>query len=218
MKRILINSEKRIGVALFGSLALFVGLLWVVLWIAAPRTEAAISKNFGIGGLERGPSSRSEVSNGGGISCENHVKESFLEGTFQLNKAGKTISMNLYIGKPLGRTVSDDEVWGFLSQKGMRTCDAFCKVVRFERFAANAHPALMQLECEGSTIQTLRMPVFVEWKKVNNSNYVSQIQLGSPFLKMEQSPLTVSLNRYWNDRINLKSSKLSAKVSGNGKQ
>ncbi|MBI3543395.1 MAG: hypothetical protein HY075_09010 [Deltaproteobacteria bacterium] len=83
------------------------------------------------------------------------------------------------------------------SQGKMPGCEAQCRVVRFERFKKDMRPALMELDCEGTTIRTMRMPLHISWARGAKKNkFETTVRLGSSIYGVEEAPLHVEVNRY----------------------
>jgi hypothetical protein len=102
-------------------------------------------------------------------------------------------AMNLWVGKP--RIENGSEVWGLVAKANDITCEAQCKVMRFERFQKDLKPALMEMDCNGMSLKTMRMPLHVQWTR-ELDGFDTRIRLGSSVYGMEEAPLHVAVNRY----------------------
>jgi hypothetical protein len=123
--------------------------------------------------------------------CEDRLANLFLSGTFTMPGTGE--AMNLWVGKP--RIENGNEVWGLVSKASDVTCEAQCKVMRFERFQKDLKPALMEMDCNGMALKTMRMPLHVQWTR-ELDGFDTKIRLGSSVYGMEEAPLHVAVNRY----------------------
>jgi hypothetical protein len=120
--------------------------------------------------------------------CANALSTLYLAGSFTMPGTTKAQKMNLWIGMT---QAADGTVIGVLGDSGQGACEAKCRMIRFERFRKDGAPALLELECEGSRIRTLRMPLHVQW---TTSGTI--VRLGSSFYGMEQAPFEVKVNNY----------------------
>jgi hypothetical protein len=105
--------------------------------------------------------------------CYKKLKTVFLKGSFQ--------NMNLWIGKTHPK---DKKVWGWITSKNNKECEAQCEMIHFEK-------DLMELQCEGVKIKSMRMPLHVHW--VDSSS--TFIRLGSSIYGTERVPLNVHSRR-----------------------
>lgn len=126
-----------------------------------------------------------------GFTCEDRLSNLYLAGSFVMPTSGE--AMNLWIGKP--RVGAKDEVLGFVGKPTGENCEAQCKVVRFERFKKDLQPALMEMDCEGSRLKTMRMPLHVQWIR-EKTGFETMVRLGSSIYGMEEAPLRLQVNRY----------------------
>jgi hypothetical protein len=130
----------------------------------------------------------------GMASCEERLSSLFLAGSFAM--PGSADPMQLWVGKARG---DDKGVMGVIAKENGVGCEAQCKVLRFERFKKDLKPALMELECEGSTIRTLRMPLHIQWARGGRDDgdkLVASIRMGSSIYGVEEAPLHIQVNRY----------------------
>jgi hypothetical protein len=100
--------------------------------------------------------------------------------------------MNLWVG----RAHTGKEVVGVIGKQGTVACEAQCKVARFERFKKDMKPALMELDCEGMTLKTMRMPLHIQWARGEKNGFETTVRLGSSIFGVEEAPLRVQVNRY----------------------
>lgn len=157
----------------------FAALMWASSAVAAlPRTgaETAAWKGGSIG-----------------YACEDRISNLYLAGAFVMPGSGEP--MNLWVGKPRGAPGSDKEVWGLVGKSNVERCEAQCKVTRFERFTKDLKPARMEMDCEGTRLKTMRMPVHVQWIR-DKSGFESIVRLGSAIYGVEEAPLRIGVNRY----------------------
>lgn len=124
-------------------------------------------------------------------NCEDRLSNLYLAGTFVMPNSGE--SMNLWIGKP--RSEKTEDVWGLVGKAMSRTCEAQCKVTRFERFKKDMQPALMEMDCEGMRLRTMKMPLHVQWVR-EKKGFDTMVRLGSSIYGMEEAPLRLQVNRY----------------------
>lgn len=124
------------------------------------------------------------------LSCENRVTNLYLAGRFLMPGTGEP--MNLWIGKA---SASNKDVQGFVGKSAEGICEAQCKVVNFERYKKDLKPALMELDCVGTRLRTMRMPLHVQWIR-DRAGFEAVVRLGSSIYGTERSPLQLSVNRY----------------------
>lgn len=124
--------------------------------------------------------------------CDEKLSNLYLAGSFIM--PGSADSMNLWVGKPRGDLPSN-EVWGVISKSDGLNCEAQCKVTRFERFKKDMKPALMELDCEGSRLRTMKMPLHIQWAHEKNDARTT-VRLGSALYGVEEAPLHIQVNRY----------------------
>lgn len=130
------------------------------------------------------PNARQGHLNSGG--CSSELSSLFLAGSFTM--PGTAQKMGVWIGK---RDVKDLKTVGLVGRSDAAACEAVCKIMRFERFRKDAKPALMELECEGARVKTLRMPLHIQWSAMGTS-----VRLGSSIYGVEQASLELLVNRY----------------------
>jgi len=128
------------------------------------------------------------------LSCESKLSNLYLAGTFVMPGTGD--AMNLWVGKPTGASATDKEVWGLVGKTAAVGCEAQCKVTRFERFKKDLKPAIMELDCEGSRLKTMRMPLHIQWAAGGKNAGETTVRLGSSIYGVEEAPLRVQVNRY----------------------
>ena len=104
----------------------------------------------------------------------------------------------LWVGKPKDQGIGQKqgEVLGVIGKKAHANCEAQCKITRFERFKKDMKPALMELDCEGSSLKTMRMPMHIQWVRDEKNSFETMIRLGSSIYGMEEAPLQIQVNRY----------------------
>lgn len=128
------------------------------------------------------------------LSCEDRLQSLYLAGSFVM--PGSTEQMQLWVGRPRGET-EDKEVWGVLARQGsLAGCEAQCKVIRFERFQKDMKPALMELDCEGARLRTMKMPLHIQWVRGEKNKFETLVRLGSSLYGVEEAPMQVQVNRY----------------------
>ena len=128
-------------------------------------------------------------------TCEDKLSSLYLAGSFVM--PGSASEMQLWVGKPHGDAKGTDEkeVWGLIGRNTDTSCEALCKVTRFERFRKDQKPALMELDCEGSHLKTMRMPLHIQWVR-EDKGFATTVRLGSSIYGVEVAPLHLQVNRY----------------------
>ncbi|MBI3543848.1 MAG: hypothetical protein HY075_11300, partial [Deltaproteobacteria bacterium] len=132
-----------------------------------------------------------------GMKCEDRLSSLYLAGSFVM--PGSAEGMQLWIGKPREQAAGDQnlDVLGVIARSSKNGCEAQCRVTRFERFKKDLKPALMELDCEGTTIRTMRMPLHISWARGEKKNkFETTVRLGSSIYGVEEAPLHVEVNRY----------------------
>ncbi len=142
---------------------------------------------------KQGSDSLSWKSGAAATQCEDKLSSLYLAGSFVM--PGSAAQMNIWVGKPRGET-EETEVWGMIGKASGNNCEAQCKVTRFERYKKDMKPALMELDCEGSTIKTMRMPLHIQWARGDNNKFDTTVRLGSSIYGVEEAALHVQVNRY----------------------
>lgn len=130
------------------------------------------------------------------VTCEDKLSSLYLAGSFMM--PGSAEPMQLWVGKPTAdsKKTEDKEVWGLVAKSKASLCEAQCKVTRFERFKKDMKPALMEMDCEGSTLKTMRMPLHIQWVRNGKNAFDTVVRLGSSLYGVEQTALRVEVNRY----------------------
>lgn len=162
------------GRAITLAVAVAMAALALIVSMLASSASAAISRKSAIS-----------------YNCEDRLSNLYLAGTFAMPNSGEP--MNLWVGKP--RSEKTDDVWGVVGKANSGHCEAQCKVVRFERFKKDMQPALMELDCEGMRLRTMKMPLHVQWVREKNG-FDTMVRLGSSIYGMEEAPLRLQVNRY----------------------
>lgn len=149
-------------------------------------------------------------------NCDDQIANLFLEGSFIM--PGSSQPMTLQIGRSRSLQNGKTSVIGLVVSaftSGSRQCEAQCKVIKFERFAKDLQPALLEMDCEGSRVKTLRMPLHIQWTRLaSNHGFNAEIRLGSSLFGMEQTPINLLLNRYAMVASQPKAMAQSPEVSG----
>lgn len=152
-----------------------------------------ISRDVGAAIARPGAESTAWKKGATGYTCEDRVSNLFLAGSFVMPTTGE--AMHLWVGKPRAGDITKNEVWGYVGKNGSDGCEAQCKVTRFERFKIDQRPALMEMDCEGSRLKMMRMPVHVQWVREKNG-FDTVVRLGSSLFGMAEAPLRLQVNRY----------------------
>lgn len=126
------------------------------------------------------------------LGCEDRLASLYLGGSFVM--PGTADSMQLWVGK--SHQGGESGVVGMIAKGRAAGCEAQCKVIRFERFKKDMKPALMELDCEGATIKTLRMPLHIQWVRGDKGKFETIVRLGSSIYGVEEAPLRLEVNRY----------------------
>ncbi|MEW6056082.1 MAG: hypothetical protein AB1540_05655 [Bdellovibrionota bacterium] len=182
------NEKRKGGVSILGTTALIVslGFLSVLALIAVHRQAHAAVPKTTIGAFKAKAGDL-------GYACPDRLSSLYLSGSFLMPGNGE--QMNLWVGKPGWEQKTPNEVWGVVGKSSGGECEAVCKVTRFERFQKDLQPALMELDCEGMRIKTLRMPVHVQWVREKN-RFQTVLRMGSSIYGMEEAKLRIQVNRY----------------------
>lgn len=130
-------------------------------------------------------------------TCEDELASLYLAGSFVM--PGSAEQMQLWVGKPRvdgsGGGPSGEDVVGVIAKTSATGCEAQCKVTRFERYRKDYKPALMELDCEGMHLRTMRMPLHIRWVR-EAKGFETTVGLGSSIYGVEEAPLHLQVNRY----------------------
>ncbi len=123
------------------------------------------------------------------VPCRGEHRQIFLSGDFTHPATAARLTLSVgrdHTGKPISAVIT----------RGVGAnsiCEAVCQVSRFERFASDLRPALMDLSCEGASVASLRMPLQISWDRGVRAPL---LRLGSVITGIEEARLKIAVDRY----------------------